>query len=121
MTVTPFPESERPGPRWNAAGAGQAHKTITNGADHSGWRAARQSVRSLHAPVRGQVLASKLARLGDRVLFELLAELSTRHGVEVWDAVEEFSRIRPEAIEALGLDRAPFPNRLVAMRGGRHD
>jgi hypothetical protein len=63
---------------------------------------------------RLQVLAQHLHDLGARATFELLLELVTAHGTDVIDRLEEYRRLDPAIVSAVGGDHfPPQPIRMV--------
>jgi hypothetical protein len=77
---------------------------------------ARAVARNEIPIVRLQYLASRIHKLGQRSLFELLRELAS--GADLMFVLERYARIEPLAgfITQLNGDRLPPPARLV---GGR--
>ena len=68
-------------------------------------------------PERLETLAHAIWQLGERALYELLAELLVEPRCDVAARIEAYARLRPAQLFVVGADR--IPPRLFAVRGGR--
>jgi hypothetical protein len=62
-----------------------------------------------HAERRLQRLAQHLHRLGERAVYEFVAELVAAYGPEIAERLAQYQRLDPSVLRALGGDRLLSP------------